>query len=122
MKRDDFKTKIVADITCDINGSIPCTIKATTVDEPFFCFNPQLEIKEPPFSNPDNITVMSIDNLASELPRDASLDFGNQLIAHVLDELFSGSEDGMIKRATITKDGRLTPGFEYLSDYLNGDR
>lgn len=118
MKKNDFKTKIIADITCDIDGSIPCTIKVTTAEEPFFCYNPHLEIEEPAFSNPDNITVMSIDNLASELPRDASADFGNQLIEHVLNDLFSSFGNGMIERATITKDGKLTPGFKYLEDYL----
>jgi hypothetical protein len=120
MKSNEFRITVVADITCDINGSIPCTIKATTIDDPFFCYNPVLEIEEPAFSDHKNITVMSIDNLASELPRDASFDFGNQLIKHVFGDLASGSENGMIKRATITMDRKLTPDFEYLSDYLNG--
>ncbi len=122
MKRDDFKIKIIADITCDIDGSIPCTVKATTADEPFFDYNPHAGVEEPLFSNSDNITVMSIDNLASELPRDTSSDFGEQLITHVFDELFSGCEDGMLKKATITEGGKLTPSFEYLSNYLNGNQ
>lgn len=119
MKKRDFKIKVVADITCDIDGSIPCTIKATTADEPFFDFNPDSESEELPFSSPENIAVMSIDNLASELPRDASRDFGEQLIKNVFDDLFSQNQNGMIERATITNNGEITPRFAYLSDYLH---
>lgn len=120
MKGNDFRIRTIADITCDIDGSIPCTVKATTANEPFFDYNPHDGMEKLPFSNSGNITVMSIDNLASELPRDASSDFGDQLVAHVFYELFSSSQNGMIKRATITEGGRLTSEFEHLSDYLNG--
>jgi alanine dehydrogenase len=118
MKRNDFKITVVADITCDIDGSIPCTIKATTIDDPLFCYDPELEIEVPVFSNLKNITVMSIDNLASELPMHASFDFGKQLINNVLPDLLTGNENGMIERATITRNGGLTSCFEYLADYL----
>jgi saccharopine dehydrogenase (NAD+, L-lysine forming) len=118
MKEEDFNISVIADITCDINGSIPSTIKASTIADPLFCYNPYLEIEEPVFANPQNITVMSIDNLASELPRDASSDFGSQLINNVLGDILTEHANGMIERATITKDGKLGPAFKYLSDYL----
>ena len=62
---------------------------------------------------------MSIDNLPGELPRDASLDFGKQLMGSVLDDLLSETESPMITRATILKDGKITPRYNYLNDYLN---
>jgi saccharopine dehydrogenase (NAD+, L-lysine-forming) len=62
---------------------------------------------------------MAVDNLPGELPRDASQDFGKQLMQNVLHDLFTGSNTPMIKRATITEQGELTPAYSYLADYLN---
>ena len=119
MKKQEFRISVIADISCDINGPIPSTIRTTTIIDPFYDYNPYLEIEEPAFSRPTNITVMSIDNLPGELPRDASCDFGRQLMKSALNDLFSGDETGMIERATITREGKLTPKFSYLEDYLN---
>lgn len=119
MKKPDFRISVIADISCDINGPIPSTLRPTTISDPFYGYNPLLEIEETPFSRPTNITVMSIDNLPGELPRDASLDFGKQLMSNALHDLLSGIESPMIERAMILKDGRLTPGYTYLNDYLN---
>jgi saccharopine dehydrogenase (NAD+, L-lysine-forming) len=116
MKNPDFRISVIADVSCDINGSIPSTIRATTISDPFYGYNPYLEIEEPAFLRQSNITVMSIDNLPGELPRDASLDFGKQLMSNVLHDLLTGSESPMISRAMIL---RLTSGFDYLKDYLN---
>jgi saccharopine dehydrogenase (NAD+, L-lysine-forming) len=120
MKRSDFRISVIADISCDINGPIPSTIRPTTISDPFYGYNPHLGIEEPAFLRHSNITVMSIDNLPGELPRDASLDFGKQLMNNVLYDLLSGTDSSMIERATILKNGRLTPGYTYLNDYLNG--
>jgi hypothetical protein len=62
---------------------------------------------------------MSIDNLPGELPRDASHDFGVQLMRNALHDLFTNTGSPMIKRAAILQEGNLTPEFEYLKDYLN---
>ena len=119
MKKKEFRISIVADISCDIKGPIPSTIRATTIADPFYSYNPHLDREEPAFINPANITVMSIDNLPGELPRDSSYDFGNQLIEHAMYNLISGDKNGMIERATITRGGKLTPAFSYLKQYLN---
>jgi saccharopine dehydrogenase (NAD+, L-lysine forming) len=119
MKNPDFRISVIADISCDIKGPIPSTLRSTTISDPFYGYNPHLETEEPAFSKTTNITVMSIDNLPGELPRDASLDFGKQLMNNVLHDLLSGIESPMIKRATILKGGKLTSGYTYLNDYLN---
>ncbi len=119
MKKPEFRISIIADISCDINGGIPSTLRATTISDPFYSYNPILEAEEPAFSRLSNVTVMSIDNLPGELPRDASLDFGKQLMGSVLHDLLSEIESPMITRATILKSGRLTPRYDYLNDYLN---
>lgn len=121
MKCPDFRISVIADISCDINGPVPSTLRATTMADPFYDYNPRLGIEEPPFTRSGNITVMSVDNLPGELPRDASGDFGSQLINSVLDELFSEKNKGMIQNATITNEGQLTKKFAYLEDFVSGN-
>jgi saccharopine dehydrogenase (NAD+, L-lysine forming) len=121
MKRSDFRISVIADISCDVNGPVPSTIRSTTISDPFYGYNPFLEIEEPAFERPTNITVMSIDNLPGELPRDASLDFGKQLMRNALHDLLTNVSSPMIERATILKNGKLTPVFAYLEDYLKFD-
>jgi saccharopine dehydrogenase (NAD+, L-lysine forming) len=119
MKNPEFRISVIADISCDINGPIPSTLRATTISDPFYGYNPNIDAEEPAFTRLSNITVMSIDNLPGELPRDASLDFGKQLMTNALHDLLTGIESPMIERATILKAGKLTPTFNYLNDYLN---
>jgi alanine dehydrogenase len=121
MKKSDFRISVIADISCDVNGPVPSTLRATTISDPFYGYNPFLDTEEPAFIRPTNITVMSIDNLPGELPRDASLDFGKQLMRNALYDLFTNAESQMIERATILKNGKLTPLFAYLEDYLKFD-
>jgi len=119
MRREKFRISVIADISCDINGPIPSTLRPTTISDPFYGYNPFLEIEEPPFTRPTNITIMAIDNLPGEIPRDASLGFGKQLMGSVLHYLFTNPGHGMVERALILKDGKLTSRFAYLEDYLN---
>jgi alanine dehydrogenase len=119
MKEKDFKIKVIADISCDLHGSVPSTIKTTTFDDPYYDFNPLTGTVEPPFSGNSNITVMAIDNLPCGLPRESSADFGQHLIRSVL-PLFSGNDpENTIERATIAKNGKLTENYWYLNDWVN---
>jgi saccharopine dehydrogenase (NAD+, L-lysine-forming) len=124
MVQPDFKVDIIADVTCDINGSIPSTLKPCTIPDPAYDYNPLSHTIEPPFSGSDNVTVMAIDNLPGELPRDASRDFGKQLMSHVFPLLSSQQDpDGILERGTMTsKDGCLTERFSYLTEYAQTDR
>ena len=117
MKSDNFKIKVIADITCDVGGSIPSNIKASTIYDPAYDYNPQLEVLEAPFSDGRNITVMAIDNLPGELPRDASKDFGVQLMQNVLPSLLSSNYSPIIENGTIATNGRLGPLFQYLESF-----
>ncbi len=116
----DFKIKVIADITCDIEGSIPSTIRPTTIDNPIYDYSPTNGKEQPVFSDAANITVMAVDNLPCELPINASNDFGRQLIDNVLPHLFTEDRNEVIKRATITANGNLTKKYAYLQNYLNG--
>lgn len=119
MKANDFHISVVADITCDIDGSVPTTLRASTIDKPFYGYNTKTGKEDVPFSK-ETICIMAVDNLPCELPRDASDDFGKDLMERVLPYLFQEDTDGVIERASICKEGKLMPNFEYLSDYAYG--
>ncbi|MEP7263062.1 MAG: NAD(P)-dependent oxidoreductase [Bacteroidota bacterium] len=119
MRNPDFRISVIADVTCDIDGSIPSTMKATSIEDKFYGYNPETESIEDAFA-PSSITVMSIDNLPCELPRDASDGFGRHLLERVIPSLIVNDESGLIARATIAEDGKLTERFNYLSDYISG--
>jgi alanine dehydrogenase len=115
----DCKIKVVADISCDVDGPIACTIKASTIADPIFGYLPS-ENKEVPYSHPGAIVVMSVDNLPCELPKDASEGFGEMFMEHVIPAFFNGDKDGILQRAKMTENGKLTDRFHYLQDYVDG--
>lgn len=119
MKREDFTIQVIADVTCDIapDSSIPSTIRASSIEEPIYGYDPVLETETKPFQS-HCIDVMAVDNLPNELPRDASEDFGNQLISKVWAEL-NQTDSKMIYEATIALDGDLNQPYEYLRDYVS---
>lgn len=117
--RKNFRMKVIADITCDIDGSIPTTIKATTIDDPVYDFDLEKWEERPPFSDNKYLSVMSVDNLPCEVPRDASESFGRQLIDNVVPELFK-ADSQMIDEASITTKKGLNKHYEYLRDYAEG--
>jgi alanine dehydrogenase len=119
MMSPDFRIRTIADITCDINGSVPSTKKATTIIDPIYDYDPSTDSIKPPLSSEKFFTVMSIDNLPCELPRSASEEFGRDLIDRVLPMLIGDDKDEVIARATIAKDGKLTSYFQYLQDYVS---
>ncbi len=120
-REGEFLIDVIADITCDIEGSIPSTLKSSTIDDPIYDYNPITGLEEPPLSNDSNITVMSVDNLPCELPRDASIDFGRDFISYILEPLLGNDPEGIIEKATIAKDGNLTSKFSYLQGYVEED-
>ena len=113
------KIKVVADISCDVDGPIACTLKASSIAEPFYGYMPS-ENKEVSYTHPGSIMVMAVDNLPCELPRDASEGFGEMFMEHVISAFFNNDKDGILQRAKITENGKLTPRFAYLQDYVDG--
>ena len=113
---NEFKNlKIIGDITCDINGSIPTTIRSTSIAKPYYSFDIN-SMKEIDLCN-TGIAVMAVDNLPSELPREASEEFGNSIMSEVLPYLIN-KDDGRINRATTASKGKLCSSFSYLEDFI----
>lgn len=119
-KDPEFRINLVADVSCDIDGPVASTIRPSTIANPFYGYNPQTE-KEIAFDAKGAITVMAVDNLPCELPKDASEGFGETFVEHVIPAFFNNDERGILKRAKITTaEGKLTERFKYLQDYVDG--
>ncbi len=110
---------MVADISCDIDGPVATTIKPSTIADPIYGYDPQSE-SETDFMNPNGIAVMAVDNLPCELPRDASVGFGEAFLKNVIPAFFNGDKNGVLRRARMTQNGKLTERYSYLQDYVDG--
>ena len=119
MKEDDFRMRVIADVSCDIAGPIPSTLRPSAIAEPFYGYDVDTE-KECGAFDRYAITVMAVDNLPGEVPRDASVDFGKGLIDRVFPALFKEDPTGIIERATITEKGKLGKHFQYLKNFSEG--
>ncbi|MEI8279597.1 MAG: NAD(P)-dependent oxidoreductase [Bacteroidota bacterium] len=115
--RSDLRLSVISDITCDIDGSVPINVGASTIADPVYGIDINTFEKVAPFQNSKSIIdIMAVDNLPNELPADASKYFGVQFEKYILGELLN-SESDILERATICKNGQLTPNYEYLHDY-----
>jgi hypothetical protein len=118
VSKETFIIQTIADITDDKNGSIPINLGDQAIDDPIYGVDKNSFEKTAPYLN-SSIDIMAVGNLPNELPRDASRYFGEQLIKYVLEDIVKGGS-GIIDRATMVKQGKLTKPYEYLSDYVNG--
>ncbi|TYP97985.1 alanine dehydrogenase [Tenacibaculum adriaticum] len=118
-KSKDFKIKTIADISCDVDGPVASTIRASTIANPIYGYDPETET-EVDFKDEKAITVMAVDNLPCELPKDASEGFGEMFLKHVVPAFFNNDKNGILARAKMTKNGKLTERFLYLQDYVDG--
>ena len=113
---NEFKNlKIIGDITCDINGSIPTTIRSTSIAKPYYSIDIN-SMKEIDLGN-KGIAVMAVDNLPSELPNESSEEFGDSIMSEVLPYLIN-KDDDRINRATTATRGEFCPKFKYLEDFI----
>lgn len=118
LRKPDNKIKVVADISCDVDGPVATTIRSSTIADPLYGYLAS-ENKEADVFHPSAIVVMAVDNLPCELPKDASEGFGRMFLDHVIPAFFNGDKDGVLDRALIAKDGVLTEEFRYLEDYAH---
>ena len=116
VRSKQFNISVIADVSCDIDGPVATTIRASKITDPIYGYN-KLTEDEDDFMRDDVVAVMAVDNLPCELPKDASKDFGENLIKYVIPILHSNNS--ILEGATICKDGDLTQNFEYLRDFIN---
>lgn len=116
--RENKRLKVVADVSCDIAGPIACTIRPSTIKDPFYGYDRETG-KECGYEKENALMMMAVDNLPCELPKDASEDFGNELVKHILPALFQDDPDDIIGRGSETNlKGELTSHFAYLKDFV----
>lgn len=118
LQRPDFRISQIADISCDIAGSIPITNRASTIEHPYYGISRQTLKECEPWS-PNSIDIMAVDNLPCELPVEASCDFSEALCTHFLPEFLSKNSHGVMlnQRACLLNKGELSPPFQYLRTY-----
>ncbi|WP_299257353.1 NAD(P)-dependent oxidoreductase [uncultured Aquimarina sp.] len=118
-KSSDFNISVVADVSCDIDGPVATTIRSSTIADPIYGYHPGRE-EELDYKDPEAIVVMAVDNLPCELPKDASEGFGDMFLEHVIPAFFNKDADGVLERARMTQNGKLTARYAYLQDYVDG--
>ncbi|MDP2088220.1 MAG: NAD(P)-dependent oxidoreductase [Flavobacteriaceae bacterium] len=118
IKNPKFKISVIADISCDLNIPIASTIRSSTIENPIYGYSKK-ELIEIDYLSPDAIAVMAVDNLPCELPKDSSDGFGENFAKYVIPAFFNDDKDGILKRALMTQNGKLTERFSYLQDYVN---
>jgi saccharopine dehydrogenase (NAD+, L-lysine-forming) len=122
------RLRVIGDISCDIEGSMECTVRTTLPDDPVFVYLPASgEINSGVAG--DGVVVMAVDILPSELPHDASVEFSRVLKSYV--PAIAGADYSQpfeqldlppeIKRAVIVYHGQLTPDYTYLAKFLTGE-
>lgn len=116
----DFGLSVIADITCDIGGSIPTTFRTTTIPDPVYDVARESGTEIPAFGRQNSVSVMAIDNLPCELPRESSEEFGRQLEQWVIPALLEENA-AILEKATIARDGDLTLEFMYLMDFVSAE-
>jgi saccharopine dehydrogenase (NAD+, L-lysine-forming) len=119
LRSGQFPISMVADISCDIGEPVASTLRASTIADPFYGYDPETGAETDAFAD-GAVTVMAVDNLPGELPRDAASDFGKAMVEHVIPEITGQRDTGMLERACIAEAGSLTPRYAYLESYLKG--
>jgi len=120
VKRNDWRLSVIADISCDINGSVPINIAATSIADPVYGIDRATLQRTAPYQHTKSvIDIMAVDTLPNELPRDAAEYFGVHLTKYIIPEMRKAESD-MLRRGTICEHGKLTQQFEYLANYAQG--
>jgi alanine dehydrogenase len=118
VQKQNFGIQTIADIADDPGGSVPINLGDQSIDNDVYGVDKMTLQKTAPYL-PSSVDIIAVGNLPNELPRDASRYFGEQLIRFVLPDLLSGNSPTLDK-ATIVRNGKLTPHFQYLKNYSEG--
>ena len=123
------KLRVIGDISCDVNGSVECTVKPTEPGNPVYVYEPATGKATDGFAG-DGPVVMAVEILPSEIPRESSVDFSRVLkrfVPHLatadLSRRFAELDlPPELKRAVIVYKGELTPEYAYLESPLSSRR
>jgi len=123
------KLRVIGDISCDVEGGIEVTVRATEPDDPVYVYSPDSGEAKSGVEG-DGPVLMTVDILPSELPREASAYFSNilkefvpALVAADYSVPFEALDlPNELKRAVICHRGALAPDYQYINTYLAAAR
>jgi len=124
-QKKPFRLKFIGDISCDVKGGIELTYKTTTRENPVFTYNPKMGTYVDGYKT-DGLSLMAIDNLPSELPRDSSKMFSQAIREYIYQIAVHGVSDitnhaaipKEVRKAVITQGGKLMSDYRYLEKWL----
>jgi alpha-aminoadipic semialdehyde synthase len=87
-----FRLLVVSDISCDVNGSIEFLERSTTIDRPFFTYDPIAGQETCDGIGDYGVTLQGVDILPTELPVESSTHFG-EAVSKVLNEFVAAKSD-----------------------------
>lgn len=124
-RNEEPRLRVIGDITCDIDGSIECTVCATSIDNPVFVYDPLKEEIKYGVEGRGPV-VMAIDNLPAEISRESSIFFSKALkpfVAEIAQADFSNDFESCnlpyaIKKAVILFRGSFTPDYGYMKNFI----
>ncbi|MGA1381080.1 MAG: NAD(P)-dependent oxidoreductase, partial [Schleiferiaceae bacterium] len=116
--RPTNRLEFVGDVSCDIAGPVPCTLRPSKGDDPFYAWDPRTGT-EVALGTPGSLGVLAVDNLPSQVPTDATEGFGRAFIDHVWPEWLAGDPHGILAGATECAEGALTAPYAYLAGYVS---
>jgi len=120
-----MRLQLIQDISCDINGGVEITYKATEPDVPGYVYNPKTDSFIDGYEG-EGVVNLAVDNLPTELPKDSSIAFGDALepfVPGIVNADYQKSFEEInlppeIKRAVVVYKGELTPDYKYLNEFL----
>ena len=120
-----MRLQLIQDISCDINGGVEITYKATEPDVPGYVYNPKDDSFTDGYEG-EGVVNLAVDNLPTELPKDSSVAFGDALepfVPGIVNADYEKSFEEInlppeIKRAVVVYKGELTPDYKYLNEFL----
>jgi len=119
------RLRVIGDISCDVEGSVECTIRSTDPGNPVFVYNPVEDRALDGFEG-RGVVVMAIDNLPAEIPLESSIFFSKALkpfVPAIARADYSGDFADCdlpdpIKKAIILFHGKLTPDYRYMENFI----
>lgn len=124
-KKGPLRMEFIGDLSCDVEGSVELTRKTTTPEHPVFTYNPWTGKFTDGYKS-KGITVLAVDNLPAEMPKDASDDFSGLIREYVYQVAAHGINDitnhmaipAEVRKAVVTQNGELTQAAAYLKKYI----
>ena len=120
------RLRVIGDITCDINGSMECTVKSTDPAHPVFTYDVEKDEAVDGFHG-KGPAVMAVDNLPAEIALESSVFFSQTLVPFIpglVGADYRGEFDrcGLppeLKKATILFRGEFTPDYAYMREFIS---